>query len=171
MPRRLARLLALAALPGALSACDTPAPPADVGSPAVDAARDVPAVDAPAPLDHPPVDDDATSPMDASVPDATTDATTTDLGTTCAVDAPTSCPPAPPRFGDVEPIIQARCINCHYGAIGGPWPLIGYEHVADWQDTIRDQLLNCSMPPADAGALTDDERNAILVWLRCGLPR
>jgi len=159
MPRRLTRLLALAALPGALSACDAPAPRAD-------AARDFPAVDTPAPFDQTPIEDIGAAHVDAGAIDLAAD-----TRPTCAVDAPTACPPTPPRFADVEPIIQARCINCHYGAIGGPWPLIGYDHVADWQDTIRDQILACSMPPADAGALSDDERDAILVWLRCGLPR
>jgi hypothetical protein len=53
----------------------------------------------------------------------------------------------------------------------GPWPLTSYEHVANWQDIIRGAMLACTMPPADAGNLmTNDERMAILVWIRCALP-
>ena len=97
-----------------------------------------------------------------------------DIVVACSVRAPTECPDPAPRYADVSPIFTARCITCHNGVPNGPWPLIGYDHVADWQDTIRDELLRCSMPPPDAGAsavLPDDERMAILVWLRCGLPR
>lgn len=89
----------------------------------------------------------------------------------CMVQAPTSCPSPAPTYEDVTPIFEARCIICHSGAIDGPWPLTAYEHVADWQDAIRAELLDCSMPPPDAGVpITKDERLAILNWIRCGLP-
>ena len=45
------------------------------------------------------------------------------------------------------------------GMIGGPWPLLQYSHVADWYDVVRAMLLDCSMPPPDAG-VTDDRRGA-----------
>lgn len=99
------------------------------------------------------------------------DAAPVDVPASCAVRAPTECPEPAPRYGDVESIFTSRCTTCHHGAPNGPWSLLGYDHVADWQDTIRDELLRCAMPPADAGALSDEERQAILVWLRCGLPR
>jgi len=90
----------------------------------------------------------------------------------CSVPAPTSCPDPAPRYVDVAPIFERRCVTCHVGAPGGPWSLADYGHVADWQDTIRVELRDCSMPPSDAGVpMTIEERVAILTWIRCGLPR
>lgn len=89
----------------------------------------------------------------------------------CSVSAPTECPDPAPRYADVAPVLEAKCVTCHSGAAGGPWPLTDYPHVADWQSEVRSELLDCSMPPADAGAsITDDERTLILTWLRCGAP-
>ena len=84
--------------------------------------------------------------------------------------APTECPDPPPHYPDVAPIFAARCAECHYGAVDGPWPLLDYDHVASWQDTIRDDMLDCSMPPPDltTAEMPDDERLAILTWIRCG---
>ncbi|WP_224244574.1 c-type cytochrome [Hyalangium gracile] len=85
--------------------------------------------------------------------------------------APTSCPEPAPRYADVAPIFQQRCVVCHNGS-GGPWPLDDYGHVSDWQDSIRDYVRECIMPPSDSGVtMTVEERVAILTWLRCGLPR
>jgi predicted small lipoprotein YifL len=90
----------------------------------------------------------------------------------CSVTAPTSCPDPPPRYADVQPIFEQRCILCHNGTNDGPWALTDYEHIADWQEIIRADLLDCTMPPVDAGVpITRDERLAILVWIRCALPR
>jgi len=91
---------------------------------------------------------------------------------TCEVQAPTSCPEVAPRYDDVAPIFAERCVVCHAGNWNGPWPLNDYQHVADWEDTIRSNLLDCTMPPADAGvAMSRAEREQILTWLRCDLPR
>jgi hypothetical protein len=87
----------------------------------------------------------------------------------CAVEPPTICPDPAPRFADVQPILQERCVVCHSGLPGGPWPLLQYSHVADWQDVIRGQMLDCSMPPPDAGVRMEaTERVAILTWILCG---
>lgn len=88
----------------------------------------------------------------------------------CVVPAPTSCPDPMPRYADVEPIFAERCVSCHFGGAGGPWPLTSYRHVADWNDTIRAAMLNCSMPPLGAARITVDDRVRILTWLRCGFP-
>jgi hypothetical protein len=89
----------------------------------------------------------------------------------CSITAPTSCPDPPPHYADVEPIFRERCVYCHSGTNDGPWSLTDYEHIADWQDIIRGDLLDCTMPPVDASVpLTHDERMAILVWIRCALP-
>jgi hypothetical protein len=90
----------------------------------------------------------------------------------CKVSLPTSCPSPKPHYPDVQPIFQQRCVPCHNGATAdSPWPLTEYEHVADWYDTIRSEVVNCTMPPLDAGVpMTDDERVKILTWIRCGFP-
>lgn len=89
----------------------------------------------------------------------------------CTVQAPTVCPEPMPHWPDVQPIFQTNCVLCHYGAVGGPWPLILYEHVRDWQDLVRDMVLDCSMPPADAGfTMSNEDRTRILEWILCGYP-
>ncbi len=53
----------------------------------------------------------------------------------------------------------------------GGTSLLQYSHVADWNDVVRAMLLDCSMPPPDAGVpMPDEERTAILTWLLCGFP-
>jgi hypothetical protein len=68
------------------------------------------------------------------------------------------------------PILAERCVICHDGSTAnGPWPLSDYESVASWYDHVRDEVLHCTMPPADAGVpISDDERVQILTWIRCG---
>lgn len=89
----------------------------------------------------------------------------------CDVTAPTRCPEPPPRYADVEPIFQQRCVGCHYGMPDGPWPLTSYGHVASWANEIRGQVLACTMPPPEEGVpMTVEEREAILTWIRCGVP-
>lgn len=104
------------------------------------------------------------------------DAGTPDAGKVglCELTAPTECPTPAPVYGDVSPIFERRCVWCHYGREGGPWPLTDYGHVADWKDDIRSDVLTCNMPPPDADGgevMTDEERLAILTWIRCGMPR
>lgn len=88
----------------------------------------------------------------------------------CAVVAPTACPEPAPRYADVQPIFEQRCVSCHSGR-GEQWPLTTYQHAADWYGPIHDEVLTCAMPPPSAGIpITDAERVAILTWLRCGFP-
>jgi hypothetical protein len=111
-----------------------------------------------------------------SPPDGTTGIRTDDSGggaVACSVTAPTVCPEVPLTYADISPIVDRHCVVCHYGAVGGPWPLISYRHMVDWYDIIPPALLNCTMPPADGGlpiTITNEERLAILTWLRCGYP-
>ncbi|AKU92676.1 hypothetical protein AKJ08_3063 [Vulgatibacter incomptus] len=43
--------------------------------------------------------------------------------------------------------------------------------MAMWWDSIRDELLSCSMPPRGSRVtLRDEERERILLWIRCGFP-
>jgi hypothetical protein len=65
-----------------------------------------------------------------------------------------------------------RCLPCHSpDSVGGAWSLHDDRHVADWRDTIRTDLLACTMPPRDAGVSIPDESMLIVTWLRCDLPR
>ncbi len=90
----------------------------------------------------------------------------------CSPVAPTECADPAPHYSDVSPIFEQRCASCHTGVAGGPWPLDTYEHVADWASFVRDELLRCSMPLSDSGVpMTPEERDQILLWLRCGNPK
>ena len=90
----------------------------------------------------------------------------------CDVTPPTSCTDPTLDYAAIEPILQQRCLQCHGGQPGGPWPLDAYEHVADWANEIRAQLSSCTMPPADAGIpITSEEREKVLLWVRCGAPK
>lgn len=90
----------------------------------------------------------------------------------CSVAAPISCPAPALRYADISNSIAQYCAGpCHSGIPDGPWPLTSYEHVADWADVIRTELLGCTMPPADSGiALPSADQAAILAWIRCGFP-
>jgi hypothetical protein len=148
--------------PGTDGSTPPPLPDADI---AIDAATSDASLD----VGHPTMRDadlardagnDATSPADATAEPIV-----------CSVQAPTSCPSPAPRFADVTPIFMRRCASCHASNWTGPWPLDTYGHIADWQDTIRSHLLDCSMPPPEAGIpMTNDERLTILTWIRCDLP-
>ncbi|MEI9953480.1 MAG: hypothetical protein WDO74_31990 [Pseudomonadota bacterium] len=105
---------------------------------------------------------------------ACSSAEATDTHTTaavCAPIAPTECPDPAPHYPDVAPIFARRCASCHTGIADAPWPLDNYEHIADWASVVRDELLRCSMPPADSGVtMAPVERDQILAWVRCGHP-
>lgn len=99
------------------------------------------------------------------------DVEVTDGGLTCTMSSgTTTCPDPPPHYADVQAIITLRCVNCHSGDPGGPWPLTTYVDVADWASLVRADVEGCSMPPADGGTplMTDAERTALLTWLSCG---
>jgi hypothetical protein len=120
--------------------------------------------------------DDPIQPSPVQQTDAPNDAAANEdapVTPACTVTAPTACPNPPVRYADVVPVFKRCADACHDGkVVGGPWPLIDYEHVADWYDAVRDQILTCAMPPADAGiTLTDDERMLILNWVVCGVPK
>lgn len=90
----------------------------------------------------------------------------------CTVQPPTECPDPAPVYADVAPIFKQRCATCHISDWTGPWPLDTYSHIADWADTIRDMLVQCSMPPPEAGTpLPDEESEQILTWIKCKTPK
>jgi uncharacterized membrane protein len=89
----------------------------------------------------------------------------------CTVQAPTACTAPELAWVDVAPIFDTRCKECHTGASRDPWPLDTYAHVADWWDVVRDELVSCTMPPSNAeDPMLPEERDTILMWIRCGFP-
>jgi uncharacterized membrane protein len=90
----------------------------------------------------------------------------------CDVELPTACTDPDLHYADVVPLLEQHCLGCHGGSPGGPWPLTSYEHVASWANEIRAQMSACTMPPSDAGAtMTTEERERLLLWVRCGAPK
>jgi uncharacterized membrane protein len=92
----------------------------------------------------------------------------------CDVVLPTECSDAGAAldYSHVKPALDTHCANCHYGALGGPWPLKTYNDVVDWAQIVRDSIANCTMPPEDGGTnMTKAEKQQLLDWLRCGYPR
>lgn len=91
----------------------------------------------------------------------------------CAVVVPVACPESPPRYADVAPILAARCGSCHVESSDGsePWPLDTYDNVAEWAGLIRQDVLDCTMPPADSSVrMTANEAWTIVTWIACGTP-
>ena len=48
---------------------------------------------------------------------------------------------------DVEPILQARCQECHRAGEVGPMPLMTYEQVRPWAKAIKSAVVERKMPP------------------------
>lgn len=73
----------------------------------------------------------------------------------------------------VGDLLSERCTPaCHAaGGVEATRPLTDYSHVSGMRMGIANQLLSCSMPPAGAKPLSDQERQLILDWLSCGAPR
>jgi len=143
------------------SSSNAPVEPRDGQADAVDASDDQTAVDAGTGAED--KDRDAGSGADATV-----------VAFVCDVQNVTSCPTPPVKYGDVKPIFDRHCNTCHSSQWTGPWPLTEYEDVSDWQDDIRTDVLNCSMPMADGGVpvtITNEERQKILSFIVCGLPQ
>ncbi|MBX3269562.1 MAG: hypothetical protein KF729_04845 [Sandaracinaceae bacterium] len=125
-------------------------------------------------IDRRPLDAGVPEPRDADVPDAERpdgEAPDARVPPPCVAFAPTECRTPDTTYADVAPIFAERCAVCHDGS-ADEWPLTTYGHVVDWADDIRSHLLDCTMPPDDADvAMLDEERQVVLDWLRCGMPR
>ena len=79
---------------------------------------------------------------------------------------------------DVEPIMQAKCQQCHRPNDIAPFPLLTYDDAATYARDIQTQVSNHVMPPwkpvpgygsfRNSYALTDAERQTILDWVAGG---
>src|SRR5262245_11508328 len=77
--------------------------------------------------------------------------------------APT-CPATAPSFaGEVNAIIQSRCVLCHApGGLASNRPFGSYDDIKRQSGSMLTQLFNCRMPPADAPQPSDSERATLL---------
>lgn len=91
------------------------------------------------------------------------------------------CAFAQPTFHkDVQPILQAKCQQCHRPNDIAPFALLTYDDAAAYADDIRTQVGNKVMPPwkpvpwvgsfRNSYALSDEERQTILDWIDAGAP-
>lgn len=96
---------------------------------------------------------------------------TSDAGVmTCPNDLPADCPmPSPSYAGEVRPIIDHRCMPCHFpGGVAQEKSFVGYDDVHALRRDMLNQIYGCRMPPSDAGQLSEAERAAMLTWFVCG---
>src|SRR5215467_10836046 len=62
-----------------------------------------------------------------------------------------SGPAPPPTFAkDVAPILYSRCIECHRAGEIAPMSLLTYQEVRPWAKSIKQRVLERSMPPWSA---------------------
>jgi hypothetical protein len=85
---------------------------------------------------------------------------------TCDTDGPT-------YEANIQPILARSCLPaCHDGSPDAAWPLTDFDDITAWTTYIQSDMINCTMPPADAGlSITTAERTAIVHWLGCGHPQ
>jgi hypothetical protein len=78
----------------------------------------------------------------------------------------------PSYDGDIAPIVANRCTLCHSpSGIANTVLFDTYEQAYSWYKVMYSQIFTCSMPPSCAGALPDEERQALLKWFVCKAPR
>jgi peroxiredoxin len=81
----------------------------------------------------------------------------------------------------VSRIVQTHCQECHRPGQIGPMPLLTYDDVVAWSDTIREVVSERRMPPWHADpkhgkfsndrSLPKEDREALLAWLDGGTPK
>ena len=85
---------------------------------------------------------------------------------------PATCTDGTLTYAEVAPIVEQRCGSCHNDQPGAPWPLNTWQTLTGWNTAVQDDLVNCTMPPADGGTgMTNEERAQLVHWLNCGAPR
>ncbi len=86
---------------------------------------------------------------------------------------------APTYWQDVAPILEGRCVTCHYqGGIGG-FDLGSFEQASTWASAIATSASTGAMPPwpAEEGpsydynwSLSDDQVETLSAWAEAGAP-
>jgi hypothetical protein len=91
---------------------------------------------------------------------------------------------APPKevtfHKDVEPLLQARCQNCHRPGEAAPMSLLSYQDARPWAKAIKAAVLTRKMPPwfadpahgnfANDRRLSQDEIDTLAAWADRGAP-
>jgi hypothetical protein len=82
---------------------------------------------------------------------------------------------------DIAPILNRRCVECHREGEIAPFPLVRYEDVLVWEDTIIEVISANRMPPWFANPehgkfkndarLSDAEKELIKRWVQNGSPK
>ena len=106
-------------------------------------------------------------------------AVTTGQLAACPNDLPDACPeggPPPTYDADVGPLIDRYCVSCHSPGGAAPDHLFdNYERLRDNHKTgpndVYKQIYTCRMPPVILPQPTLAERETILNWYVCGLPK
>jgi uncharacterized membrane protein len=90
----------------------------------------------------------------------------------CPNDVVPTCPATAPSFaGEVNAIVQSRCVACHApGGLASNRAFTSYDDIQRQSGPMLNQLFNCRMPPADAPQPSDAEKQTLLEWLACGAP-
>lgn len=102
-----------------------------------------------------------------------------DFGSCPAVEvSPAAGAAAPTWYGDVQPIVAAKCEGCHAAGGIGPFALTSYSQVAMVHDAIRDAVASRRMPPWQPDpccnhyrfdrSLSDAERDTLVRWIDQG---
>lgn len=68
--------------------------------------------------------------------------------------------------GDIEPILQAKCIGCHNSGDNplAPFSLEGEDTAISYKSAIQFAVESGTMPPLANLALMDSERNKLIAW-------
>ncbi len=104
-----------------------------------------------------------------------------------ALAAPSADPGTPTFYGEVLPILQANCQECHRPAglnVGGmraPMAFVTYDETRPWAKSIARQVESREMPPWDAAPhhhgvfrnernLNDEQIGTLVRWVKNGAP-
>jgi hypothetical protein len=98
-----------------------------------------------------------------------------------AIAVSASGPPTPTFAKDVAPILFSRCVECHRPGEIAPMSLLNYKEVRPWAKSIKQRVLERSMPPWSADPhygkfsndprLSDKEISTIVSWVDGGAPK
>jgi hypothetical protein len=82
---------------------------------------------------------------------------------------------------DVAPILYKNCAECHRHTGVAPMALLNYKEVRPWAKSIKERVVDRSMPPwfadprhgefANNPSLSQPEINAITAWVDAGAPK
>src|SRR5262245_48013942 len=82
---------------------------------------------------------------------------------------------------DVAPILYKSCAECHRAGEIAPMSLMSYQEVRPWAKSIRERIVEGSMPPwsadpkhgqwANDARLSQKEIETIVAWVNAGAPK